>query len=239
MRRDEIGGEIVYELAHDYLAAEIATWIDEATMQAKLARELLRQQVESWQRHGLLIAPEALRLIHEQREALARLSPGRVELLLRSALAPRLRSPVLVRARLRGRRGCRRHRAGGPAQRQLPHPRRGRDRAGAVGRALRRQPDPHAGRRLSPGARRRHRRLERLRPDGEWRKHLKYECYVPAGEFIMGDDKGDDDEKPAHKVYLAAFYIGKYPVTNTEYQRFMADRGRGFEMPAGKEHHPW
>ena len=32
--------------------------------------------------------------------------------------------------------------------------------------------------------------LERLRPDGGWRKHLKYECYVPAGEFIMGDDKG-------------------------------------------------
>ena len=32
--------------------------------------------------------------------------------------------------------------------------------------------------------------LERLRPDGAWRAHLKYECYVPAGEFIMGDDKG-------------------------------------------------
>ena len=27
-------------------------------------------------------------------------------------------------------------------------------------------------------------------------------------------------------------------MTNTEYQRFMADRGRGFEMPAGKENHP-
>ena len=44
--------------------------------------------------------------------------------------------------------------------------------------------------------------------------------------------------KPAHKVPLDAFYIGKYPVTNAEYARFMADRGRDFDMPAGKEHHP-
>jgi formylglycine-generating enzyme required for sulfatase activity len=74
--------------------------------------------------------------------------------------------------------------------------------------------------------------LDRLRPDGAWRALLKYECYVPAGEFIMGEDK------EAHRVILDAFYIGKYPITNTEYQRFMADRGRGFEMPAGKEQHP-
>ena len=53
---------------------------------------------------------------------------------------------------------------------------------------------------------------------------MKYECYVPAGEFIMGDDKGDSDEKPAHRVTLDAFYIGKYPVTNAEYARYMAER---------------
>ena len=33
--------------------------------------------------------------------------------------------------------------------------------------------------------------LERLQPDGAWRSHLKFECYVPAGEFIMGDDKSE------------------------------------------------
>lgn len=86
--------------------------------------------------------------------------------------------------------------------------------------------------------------LERLRPEGEWRKSLTYECYVPAGEFIMGDDKRSSDIKrdnlawPAHKVPLGAFYIGKYPVTNAEYARWMADLGRGFDMPAGKEKHP-
>ena len=57
---------------------------------------------------------------------------------------------------------------------------------------------------------------------------------MPAGEFIMGDDKHDDNEKPAHRVTLDAFYIGKYPVTNADYARFMADRGRGFDMPQAR-----
>lgn len=54
----------------------------------------------------------------------------------------------------------------------------------------------------------------------------------------MGDDGREIEEKKAHRVRLDAFYIGKYPVTNAEYARFMADRGRGFETPAGMEYHP-
>ncbi len=30
---------------------------------------------------------------------------------------------------------------------------------------------------------------------------------VQAGEFVMGDEKGEDDEKPAHRVEVSAFYI--------------------------------
>jgi formylglycine-generating enzyme required for sulfatase activity len=39
---------------------------------------------------------------------------------------------------------------------------------------------------------------------------------IPAGEFSMGDhhDVGNSDEKPVHTVYLDAFYIDKYEVTN-------------------------
>ncbi|MEZ4735956.1 MAG: SUMF1/EgtB/PvdO family nonheme iron enzyme [Caldilineaceae bacterium] len=80
--------------------------------------------------------------------------------------------------------------------------------------------------------------LERVQPDGAWRQHLQYECYVPAGSFIMGDDEGESDQKPAHAVYLDAYYIGKYPVTNADYQRYMADRGRTFSFAAGREDHP-
>ncbi len=46
---------------------------------------------------------------------------------------------------------------------------------------------------------------------------------IPTGEFQMGsnDEKVYDDEKPAHTVYLEAFYIDKYPVTNNQYKTFI------------------
>lgn len=39
-----------------------------------------------------------------------------------------------------------------------------------------------------------------------------------AGNFIMGNDNGSKDEKPAHTVYLDSFYIDKYEVTNKLYK---------------------
>ncbi len=61
---------------------------------------------------------------------------------------------------------------------------------------------------------------------------------IPGGEFLMGDDKTPVD--------VAEFYIGKYPVTNAQYEAFVQanvyelpkhwrDRGR---IPVGKENHP-
>ena len=44
---------------------------------------------------------------------------------------------------------------------------------------------------------------------------------VPPGEFLMGDNMGDEDARPAHPVSLAAFDIGIYEVTNEEYARFV------------------
>lgn len=40
---------------------------------------------------------------------------------------------------------------------------------------------------------------------------------VPAGEFIMGSDFGFHDEQPVHTVYLDAFYMDIYEVTNAAY----------------------
>ncbi|MCZ6678260.1 MAG: formylglycine-generating enzyme family protein, partial [Candidatus Poribacteria bacterium] len=44
---------------------------------------------------------------------------------------------------------------------------------------------------------------------------------IPAGEFLMGSNDGSGDEKPVHTVYLDAFYIDKYEITNTQYKRFI------------------
>src|SRR3954462_14825122 len=48
---------------------------------------------------------------------------------------------------------------------------------------------------------------------------------VPAGAFAMGADDGDEDERPAHKVYVDEFFIGAHPVTNAEYAEFVRDTG--------------
>jgi formylglycine-generating enzyme required for sulfatase activity len=48
---------------------------------------------------------------------------------------------------------------------------------------------------------------------------------VPAGEFLMGSDAGDRDERPQRRVYLDAFEIDKYEVTNVQYRRFLLATG--------------
>ncbi|MBN4054090.1 formylglycine-generating enzyme family protein [Nitrospira defluvii] len=43
---------------------------------------------------------------------------------------------------------------------------------------------------------------------------------IPAGSFTMGDASGDFDEQPMRVIYLNAYYIDKYEVTNENYRRF-------------------
>ncbi|MCJ7529543.1 MAG: SUMF1/EgtB/PvdO family nonheme iron enzyme [Anaerolineales bacterium] len=73
--------------------------------------------------------------------------------------------------------------------------------------------------------------------------------YIPAGEFLMGSDKAKDydtreDELPQHIVYLEEYLIGKYPITNIQYQAFLKATGHHLpdhwreSIPEGKEQHP-
>ena len=50
---------------------------------------------------------------------------------------------------------------------------------------------------------------------------------IPAGYFIMGtnDPNTDPQDHPQHKVYLKAYKIDKYPVTNAQYARFILATG--------------
>lgn len=58
--------------------------------------------------------------------------------------------------------------------------------------------------------------LETTVPKNREAKGVKM-AFIPAGEFQMGSEDGDNDEKPAHMVYLDAFYIDVYEVTNASY----------------------
>ena len=48
---------------------------------------------------------------------------------------------------------------------------------------------------------------------------------IPAGNFLMGCDQGQENERPAHRVWLDGFGIGKFPVTNQEYKIYVDDNG--------------
>ncbi len=48
---------------------------------------------------------------------------------------------------------------------------------------------------------------------------------IPAGEFLMGSDDAEEDERPVHRVHLDDFFIAIQPVTNAEYARFVSDTG--------------
>ncbi len=65
--------------------------------------------------------------------------------------------------------------------------------------------------------------------------------YIPAGEFIMGSNDGDDDEKPQHKVYLDGYWIYKYEVTVAQYRKFCKATGWQEPLPpewGWKDNHP-
>lgn len=44
---------------------------------------------------------------------------------------------------------------------------------------------------------------------------------VPAGEFTMGSDEGDEDEQPVHRVVLDSFYLDTFEVTNGRFAKFV------------------
>lgn len=70
-------------------------------------------------------------------------------------------------------------------------------------------------------------------PDGS-------EVLVPAGPFEMGTSTNPwayDNERPAHLVELGEFYIDASPVTNDDYQRFIA--GGGYHDPTVWSEQGW
>ncbi|MDH5484209.1 MAG: formylglycine-generating enzyme family protein [Gammaproteobacteria bacterium] len=63
---------------------------------------------------------------------------------------------------------------------------------------------------------------------------------IKAGEYFRGDNAGDDDERPAVKLNIAAFAIGVYEVTFDEYDFFCKDtrRNKPDDQGWGRGRHP-
>jgi len=56
---------------------------------------------------------------------------------------------------------------------------------------------------------------------------------IPSGPFWMGDDE-DSDAAPAHEVTLPEYKIGRFPVTNGQYRRFVEETGREWDSEDGR-----
>ncbi|MFN5514770.1 MAG: formylglycine-generating enzyme family protein [Cyanobacteriota bacterium] len=50
---------------------------------------------------------------------------------------------------------------------------------------------------------------------------------IPAGSFLMGSNESER-EKPVHRVTLQEFYLGKYPVTQEQWQAIMGNNPSNF-----------
>lgn len=81
---------------------------------------------------------------------------------------------------------------------------------------------------------------------GDLRSRARDMVLIGAGEFLMGspDGEGNEDEHPRHTVYLAAYHICRYPVTNGQFARFISETGYDAgnkwksSVNAGEENHP-
>ena len=61
--------------------------------------------------------------------------------------------------------------------------------------------------------------------------------FVSGGTFQMGSNDGDDNEKPVHSVTVSDFYIGKYEVTQAEWEAVMGSNPsnwKGTNQPVEK-----
>lgn len=45
---------------------------------------------------------------------------------------------------------------------------------------------------------------------------------IPAGSFLMGSDRGQDVERPVHRVFVGPFSLAATQVTNLEYRAYLA-----------------
>lgn len=88
--------------------------------------------------------------------------------------------------------------------------------------------------------------VEALLTEDVWQE-IEAVVEIPAGDFLMGSDSPQTGEqnKPRHTVVLPAYRIDKYPTTNAQYARFVAEADyrppldwKGGEIPQGAELYP-
>ena len=63
--------------------------------------------------------------------------------------------------------------------------------------------------------------------------------FVKGGTFQMGSSDGQDDEKSVHTVTVSDFWMGKYEVTVTEFEKFVSETGYQTDAEKGDGSYCW
>jgi formylglycine-generating enzyme required for sulfatase activity len=235
--------ERAFELAHEYMVNKIWVWESKEDVALKRASDLLRRELSNYQKLGLLMGCDGLEVVSEPREALS-LSAEELEFVFRSTLAEEYEMGYWLE----------RARDGGVAvegilkdelESAVPNTRANVARILADSLFATRHspfavqdviawlmvllkdayPNVRAAARESllkigieaPVAQR-----SPTEPLGQALAALRSNppaemILIPAGIFLRGDEK--------QPVHVDAFYIDKYPVTNTEYAKFVEATG--------------
>lgn len=228
----KFGEEDLFELSHEILVEKVWAWVSEEEMRLLDVRDMLRRELSNYEKFGYFMDIPKLSLIHQFLEDLT-MEKSSLAFVFRSALERGFEVAYWTH---------RASRAGlevngilldmlGNANFQV--------RAIAL-TALEALQEPvflprliEALSDLYPQVRiAAIKALEKLQPTGEWRSKLQYERYVPAGEFILG--RGEN----AHTVFVEAFYINRFLVTNAEYQRYCEQLGQPFNYELAKANDP-
>jgi sulfatase modifying factor 1 len=79
--------------------------------------------------------------------------------------------------------------------------------------------------------------LDQLAPHTEAREDV---VYIPGGTFDMGSDRHYAEERPAHRVTVAGFWMQKTPVTNRQFEDFINATGyaTSAEIPPDPKDYP-
>lgn len=62
---------------------------------------------------------------------------------------------------------------------------------------------------------------------------------IPAGEFWMGSDEGEEKNRPRRRVHLDAYYLDRYEVTNAQFKAFLEAQGYSRQELWSPEGQPW
>lgn len=223
------------EVVHDILAAEISKYETEEEKLSKAIHEVLRRAVTDWQHFGEmrshLMRPATFDYVNEYCGYLKNQGKNELAYLLRSALALISNTEYWFRAAIEMEVNIR------PIILESLSSNNFQERLEAL-KLLEQVADTYWLKNLTalliddyPQVRALAiLLLERLQPTGEWRSELLYECYIPAGVFISGSAT----EGTVKQVYTHAFYLGKYPVTNVDYKRYMDALGQPFDLSVNK-----